>query len=72
MTKSVSTIKCKRHRTSYITFKNETSRHDFCAKHVAKYIVIMETLNRIVMIFMAGRNEILLWKRSLSLTILRF
>ena len=59
MTKSVSTIKCKRHRTLYITFKSETPRHDFCAKHVAKYIVIIETLNRIVMVFMAWRNEIL-------------
>ena len=59
MRESFSTIKCKHHGTSYITFKSETSRHDFCAKHVAKYIVIMETLNRIAMIFMARRNEIL-------------
>ena len=53
MTKSVSTTKCKHRRTSYITFKSETSWHDFCVKHVAKYIVIVEKLNKIVMIFMA-------------------
>ena len=41
--KSVSTIKRERQRMSYITFKSEMSRHDFCAKHMAKYIVIMET-----------------------------
>ena len=49
-----------------ITFKSETSRHDFCAKHVVKYIIIMETLNRII-IFMVWCNKILYWKQSLKL-----
>ena len=58
MTKSVSTIKCKRLRTSYVTFKSETSRHDFCAKNVAKYIAIMETW----CLFKRERSTLLFWE----------
>ena len=53
MTKSIFTIKCKRHRTSYITFKTERSQHDLCAKHVKKINCQIGNTHRIIMIFMA-------------------